>query len=54
MQMMMVDSGQPYYQSATMLGSVSAILYWVLAGAIFLLCFPPSYLAKRPAQPESV
>lgn len=37
MQMMQVDYGQPSYGSATMLGSASAVVYWLLAGSVAYL-----------------
>ena len=50
MQMMMVDSGQPSYGSATMLGSASAVFYLLQAAAALWFLWPA---AAKVAAAES-
>lgn len=55
MQMMMVHSGQPYYKSATMLGSASALLYFVQAAAAMWFLWPAQELsASKEVDKEEV
>ena len=48
--MMMVDSGQPIYKSATMVVSASAVFYLLQIGAAMWFLWTPS--PKPPAPPS--
>ena len=50
--MMMVDSGQPIYKSATMVVSASAVFYLLQIGAAMWFLWTPSPKLPAPPSPE--
>lgn len=53
MQMMMVDSGQPSYGSATMVQSTNIIFYMIQVLGVFYLLWTPVFTSQAPVDKDS-